>query len=59
MTTIARVRPGPTVTLAITKCPGCGGTPVFMGVLFESVFSRCEDCGRQFMTGKVKKARQQ
>lgn len=34
-------------------CPECGGDPVLLGNLFETVWARCRDCGWEFQAGRL------
>ena len=36
-------------------CPQCNGAMSLIGILFESVWSRCNNCGSEFMSGHTQK----
>ena len=46
------------VEITQDKCPKCGGPGKLMGVLFESVWSRCQHCDHEFMAGHTVKTKE-
>lgn len=47
------------VEITQETCPKCGGPAKLIGILFESVWSRCQHCGREFMAGHTSKTKEQ